>query len=161
MFRAATVIMYPQSREFQGAGRGPYGHARVVCGVGRPPWSLARLVCPIDLRARPVRVKRALTGGHGKSDLPCLRWLPPGPQHRRGSRRRRVAGRGRNGAYGMSGADPVGDNRKAGADGKDGWARTPMAQTGLWARTEAAGTGMWARTFRAGIGMWAQMLRRV
>jgi hypothetical protein len=28
------------------------------------------------------------------------------------------------GVNGMSGADPVGDNRKAGADGKDGRART-------------------------------------
>jgi hypothetical protein len=61
----------------------------------------------------------------------------------------RDIGRGHNGAYGMSGADPVGDNGKAGADGKDGRARTPIAQTVLWARTEAAGTGMWARTFRA------------
>jgi hypothetical protein len=58
-------------------------------------------------------------------------------------------GRGRNGAYGMSGADLVGDNGKAGADGKDGRARTRIAQTVLWARTEAAGTGMWARTFWA------------
>jgi hypothetical protein len=48
----------------------------------------------------------------------------------------------------MSGADPVGDNEKAGADGKDGRAQTPIAQTILWAWTEAAGTGMWARTFR-------------
>jgi hypothetical protein len=109
----------------------------------------ARPVRPIDLRARPVRVKRALTGGHGKSDLPCPRWLPRGPPRRRGSGRRRVAGRERNGAYGMSGADRVGDNGKAGADGKDGWARTPIAQMVLWARMEAAGTGMWARTFWA------------
>jgi hypothetical protein len=89
----------------------------------------ARPVRPIDLRARPVRVKRALTGGHGKSDLPCPRWLPPGLPRRRGSGRGRVAGRGRNGAYGMSGADLVGNNGKAGADGKDGRAQTPMAQT--------------------------------
>jgi hypothetical protein len=116
--------------------------ARVVCGAGRPPWPLARPVRPIDLRARPVRVKRALTGGHGKSDLPYPRWLPPGPPRHRGSRR------GCNGAYGMSGADLVGDNGKAGADGKDGRARTPMAQTVLWARTEAASTGMWARTLQ-------------
>jgi hypothetical protein len=108
----------------------------------------ARPIRPIDLRARPVRVKRALTGGHGKSDLPCPHWLPPGPLHRRGSGRGCVAGRGRNGAYGMSGADPVGDNGKASADGKDGRAWKPMAQTILWVRTEAAGTGMWARTLR-------------
>jgi hypothetical protein len=50
------------------------------------------------------------------------------------------------GAYGMSGADLVGNNGKAGADGKDGRAWTLMAQTVLWARTEAAGTGMWARS---------------
>jgi hypothetical protein len=37
------------------------------CLWGGPP---ARPVRPIDLRARLVRVKRALTGGHGKSDLP-------------------------------------------------------------------------------------------
>jgi hypothetical protein len=96
----------------------------------------ARPVRPIDLRARPVRVKRALTGGHGKSDLPCPRWLPRRPPRRRGS------GRGCNGTYGMSGVDPVGDNGKAGADGKDGRARTRIAQMILWARTEAAGTGM-------------------
>jgi hypothetical protein len=41
----------------------------------------------------------------------------------------------------MSGADSVGDNGKASADGKEGRARTPMAQTGLWARTEVAGYG--------------------
>jgi hypothetical protein len=99
---------------------------RVVCGAGRPPWPPARPVRPIDLRARLVRVKRALTCGHGKSDLPCLRWLPLGPPRRRGSGRRRVAGRGRNGTYGMSGADPVGDSGKAGADGKDGRAQTRM-----------------------------------
>jgi hypothetical protein len=52
----------------------------------------------------------------------------------------------------------VGDNGKASADGKDGRARTPMAQTGIWARTAVAGTGMWARTFRAGTGMWARTL---
>jgi hypothetical protein len=116
------------------------------CLWGGPP---ARSVRSIDLRARLVRVKRALTGGHGKSDLPCPRWLPRGPPRRRGSGHRRVAGRGRNGAYGMSGADPVGDNGKVGADGKDGRARSPIAQTVLWARMEAAGMGMWARTFRA------------
>jgi hypothetical protein len=121
------------------------------CLWGRPA---ARPVRPIDHRACPVRVKRELTGGHGKSDLPYPRWLPPGPPRRRESERGRVAGRGRNGAYKMSGADPVGDNgkagadEKAGADGKDGRARTPMAQTVLWARTEAAGTGMWARTLQ-------------
>jgi hypothetical protein len=101
--------------------------------VGRAARPPARSVRPIDLRARSVRVKRALTGGHGKSDLPCPRWLPPGPPRRRGSGRRRVAGRGCNGAYGMSGADPVADNGKAGTDGKDGRARTPIAQTALWA----------------------------
>jgi hypothetical protein len=114
--------------------------------VGRAARPPARSVRPIDLRARSVRVKRALTGSHGKSDLFCPSWLPPGPPRRRGSGRGRVAGRGRNGAYGMLGVDPVGDNGKAGADGKDGRARTPMAQTVLWAQTEAAGTGMWART---------------
>jgi hypothetical protein len=94
------------------------------CLWGGPP---ARPVRPIDLRARLVRVKRALTSGHGKSDLPCPRWLPRGPPHRRGSGRRCVAGRGRNGAYGMLGADPVGDNGKVGADRKDGRARTRIA----------------------------------
>jgi hypothetical protein len=74
---------------------------------------LARPICPIDLRARLVRVKRALTDRHGKSDLPCPRWLPPGPP------RHWASGRGRNGAYLMSSADPVGDNGKAGVDGKD------------------------------------------
>jgi hypothetical protein len=68
--------------------------------------------------ARLVRVKRALTNCHGKSHLPYPRWLLPGPPHRWAS------GRGRNGAYGMSGTNPVGDNGKAGADGKDGQART-------------------------------------
>jgi hypothetical protein len=61
----------------------------------------------------------------------------------------------------MSGADPMGDNGKAGADRKDGFARTPMVQTGMWARTAVAGTGMWAQTFRVGIGMWARTLRWV
>jgi hypothetical protein len=73
----------------------------------------ARPIRPIDLRARLVRVKRALTDRHGKSDLPCPCWLPPGPPPNSAS------GRGRNGAYLMSGVDPVGDNGKAGADGKD------------------------------------------
>jgi hypothetical protein len=59
----------------------------------------------------------------------------------------------------MSGADHVGDNGKASADGKDGRARTPMVQTGIWAQTEVADTGMWARTFRAGTGMWVRTLR--
>jgi hypothetical protein len=91
---------------------------KVVCGAGCPPWPPARPIRPIDLRARPVRIKRALTDCHGKSDLPCPRWLPPGPP------RRQASGRGRNGAYGMSSANSVGDNRKAGVDRKDGWART-------------------------------------
>jgi hypothetical protein len=65
-------------------------------------------------------------------------------------REQNVAGRRRNGAYGMSSTDPVGDNGKASADGKDGQARTAVA-----------GTGMWAQTFRAGTGMWARTLRRV
>jgi hypothetical protein len=131
---------------------------RQGCLWGGPP---AHPIRPIDLRARPVRVKRALTNGHGKSDLPCPRWLPPRPPRRRTSGRRRVAGHGCNGVYRMSGADPMGDNGKASADGKNGWARTPMAQTGIWAWTEVAGTGMWARTFRAGTGMWARTLRWV
>jgi hypothetical protein len=76
-------------------------------------------------------------------------------------REQNVAGRRRNGAYGMSSTDPVGDNGKASADGKDGQARTPMVQTGIWAWTAVAGTGMWAHTFRAGTGMWARTLRRV
>jgi hypothetical protein len=132
--------------------------ARVVYGAGRPPWPPARPVRPIDLRARLVRVKRALTGGHGKSDLPCPRWLPRGPPRRRGS------GRGRNGAYGMSGTDAVACTgrraltlwattgrwaRTGRTDEKDGRARTRIAQTILWAQTEAVGTDMWARTFRA------------
>jgi hypothetical protein len=91
-----------------------------ICGLGclwgGPP---ARLIRPIDLHTRPVRVKLALTDGHGKSDLPCPHWLPLGPPRRRASGRICVAGRGRNGMYGMSGADPVGDNGKASADGKD------------------------------------------
>jgi hypothetical protein len=44
------------------------------------------------------------------------------------------------------GCGPVGDNGTAGTDGKDGRARTPMAQTGMWARMAVAGTGMWVRT---------------
>jgi hypothetical protein len=36
----------------------------------------------------------------------------------------------------------MGDNEKAGADRKDGRARTSMAQTGMWAWTAMAGTGM-------------------
>jgi hypothetical protein len=59
----------------------------------------------------------------------------------------------------MSGADPMGDNGKAGVDVKDGRARMLMAQTGMWARTAVASTGMWAWTFRAGTGMWARTLR--
>jgi hypothetical protein len=55
----------------------------------------------------------------------------------------------------------VGNNGKAGTDGKDGRARTPMVQTGMWVRMAVASTGMWARTFWAGIGMWARMLRQV
>jgi hypothetical protein len=81
----------------------------------------ARPVCPIDLHAHPVRVKRALTGGHGKFDLPCPRWLPRGPPRRRGSGRRRVAGRERNGTYGTSGADAM--------------ARTRCRALTLWATT--------------------------
>jgi hypothetical protein len=96
------------------------------CLWGGPP---ARPVHPIDLRARLVRVKRALTGGHGKSDLPCPRWLPRGPPRRRGSGRRRVARHGRNGAYGTSGADA-------------------MARTGCRALTLWATTGRRARTGR-------------
>jgi hypothetical protein len=100
------------------------------CLWGGPPAWAARPVCPMDLRARSIRVKQALTV-HGKSNLPCPRWLPPGPPHHHASGRRREAGRGRNGTYGMSGADPVGDNGKAGKGGKDGRARTPLAQTGM------------------------------
>jgi hypothetical protein len=128
------------------------------CLWGGPP---ARLIRPIDLRARPVRVKWALIDSHGKSDLPCPRWLPPGSPRRRASGRRHVAGRGCNGTYAMSGADPVCDNRKASTDWKDGRARMSMAQTGIWTRTEVAGTGMWARMFRASTGMWARTLRWV
>jgi hypothetical protein len=61
----------------------------------------------------------------------------------------------------MLGTDLVGDNGKAGADGKDGRAWMLMAQTGMWARMAMAGTGMWAWTFRAGTSMWARTLRRV
>jgi hypothetical protein len=61
----------------------------------------------------------------------------------------------------MSGADPMGDNRKASADGKNGWARTPMAQMGIWMRTAVVGTGMSAQTFWVGTSMWARMLRSV
>ena len=96
----------------------------------------------------PIRVKQTLTDPHGKSDLPCPCWLPPRPPHRRAGGRRRVAGRGRKGTDGMSGTDPVGDNGTVGADGKDGRARTEVADTGMWARTFRAGTGMWARTLR-------------
>ena len=100
------------------------------------------------LMGRPIRVKRTLTDPHGKHDLPCPRLLPPGPPHHRVGRRRRLVGRGRKGAHGMSGADPMGDNRTAGADGTDGRARTEVADTGMWARTFRVGTGMWARTLR-------------
>jgi hypothetical protein len=61
----------------------------------------------------------------------------------------------------MSGADPVGDNGKTSADGKDGRAQPPMAQTDIWSWTAVAGTGMWVRTFRAGTGMWERTLRWV
>jgi hypothetical protein len=91
-------------------------HCRQGCLWGGPP------TCPIhsiDLRDRLVRVKRALTDRHGKSDLPCPCWLPPGMPCRCTSERRRVAQRGRNGAYKISGADPMGDNGKAGADGRE------------------------------------------
>jgi hypothetical protein len=53
----------------------------------------------------------------------------------------------------MSGADLVGDNGKAGANGKDGRARTPMAQTSMWAWTAVAGMVILARTFRVDTGM--------
>jgi hypothetical protein len=102
---------------------------RVLCGAGRLP---ARPVRPIDLRSRLVRVKRALTGGLGKSDLPCPCWLPLGPPRRCGSGRRRVAGRGRNGAYGTSGADA-------------------MERTGCRALTLWATAGRRARTGRTDI----------
>jgi hypothetical protein len=119
----------------------------------RPPWPPARPVRPIDLRARLVRVKRALTGGHGKSDLPCPRWLPRGPPRwlprgpprrlprgpprRRGNGRRRVAGRGCNGAYGTSGADAMARTRCR--------ALTLWATTGRRARagrTDGSGRGL-------------------
>jgi hypothetical protein len=97
----------------------------------------ARPVRPIDLRARLVRVKQALTGGHGKFDLPCPRWLPRGPPCRRRSRRRRVAGRGRNGAYGTSGADAM---ARTGCRALTLWATTGRrARTG---RTDGRGRGM-------------------
>jgi hypothetical protein len=35
--------------------------SKVLCGAGRLPWPPTRPICPIDLRACPVRVKRALT----------------------------------------------------------------------------------------------------
>jgi hypothetical protein len=57
--------------------------------------------------------------------------------------------------------DPMDDNGKAGAGGKDGLAQMPMAQTGMWAWTAVAGMGILAQTFRAGTGMWAWTLRRV
>jgi hypothetical protein len=89
---------------------------------GGPP---ARPVCPIDLRARPVRVKRALTGGHGKSNLPCPRWLPPGPPRGCGSGRVRDVGRGPcgqqreggRGREGRTGVDADGANGSVGTDG--------------------------------------------
>jgi hypothetical protein len=55
---------------------------------------MGRAARPIDLRTRPVRIKRALTNRHGKSDLPCPRWLPPGPPHRQASGREWDVGRG-------------------------------------------------------------------
>jgi hypothetical protein len=61
---------------FIGADEVFTGADRQGCLWGGPP---ARPVRPIDLRARLVRVKRALTNHHGKSDLPCPRWLPHGP----------------------------------------------------------------------------------
>jgi hypothetical protein len=62
----------------------------------------ARPIHPIDLRVRSVRVKRALTDGHGKSDLPCPHWLTPRPLRCRASGRKRVARHGRNGADAMA-----------------------------------------------------------
>ena len=117
---------------------------KVVFGTGR----LSRLpvcpVCPVDLIGCPIRVKRTLTDPHGKSDLPCPRWLPPGPPRRRAGGRRRVARRGRNGMYRMSGVDPMGDNGTAGVDRKDGRVWTPVVQTGMGAQTAVADMGMWA-----------------
>ena len=98
---------------------------------------------------------------HGKFDLPCPRWLPPGLPHHRTSGHRRVAGHGCNGAYEMSGADLVGNNRTVGANGKDGRVRMPMARTGMGAQMAVPYMGMWARMFKAGIGMWAWTLWRV
>jgi hypothetical protein len=143
IFRVAFAVLYKRIWSIVGkysilccdtqksgaAARDSKVEGRVVCGAGRLPWPPACPICPIDLRARLVRVKQALTGGHGKSDLLCPRWLPHGPPRRRGSRRRCVAGRGRNGAYGTSGADT-------------------MARTGCRALTLWATTGRRARTGR-------------
>jgi hypothetical protein len=142
--------------------------SRVVCGAGRPP---ARPVRPIDLRARLVRVKRALTGGHGKFDLPCPRWLPLGPPRRRRSGHRRVAGRGRNGVYGTSGADAM---ARTGCRALTLWATAGRrARTG---RTDGRGRGCANGSVGAdgsgrygyvgadvsgSIVMWARTLRRV
>jgi hypothetical protein len=103
------MLSYEIPNEPPNSGLRPCHHNQ-GCLWGGPP---ARPIRPIDLHARLVRVKRALTDRHGKSDLPCPRWLPPKlPRHW-------TSGRGRNGAYLMSGADPVGDNEKAGADEKE------------------------------------------
>ena len=105
-----------------------------------------RPVRPVDLMGRPIRIKWTLTDPHGKSDLPCPCWLPPGPPHRRAGRRRHIVGHGRKGADGMSGVDPVGDNGTAGTDGKDGQAWTKVVDTGMWVRPFWSGTGMWVQT---------------
>jgi hypothetical protein len=44
-----------------GRGKAPQLPIRVVYGAGRPPRPPARLERPIDLRARPIRVKWPLT----------------------------------------------------------------------------------------------------
>jgi hypothetical protein len=120
----------------------PPSGCRQGCLWGGPP---ACPVRPIDLRARLVRVKRALTGGHGKSDLPCPRWLPRGPPRHRGSGRKCVAGRGRNGAYGTSGADAM---ARTGCRALTLWATTGRrARTG---RTDGRGRGLRKRFCRRG-----------
>jgi hypothetical protein len=72
-----------------------------------------------------------------------------------------VARRGRNGAYGMSGADRKDGRVRTSMAQMDMWVRTVVASTGMLAQTAVVGTGMLAWTFRAGTSMWTRTLWRV
>jgi hypothetical protein len=72
----------------------------------------------------------------------------------------RDVGRGRNGAYGMSGADPVGDSGKAGTDGRtDGRGRG--CANGSVGADGSSRYGYVGTDVSGSIVMWARTLRRV